>query len=252
MSRTVLVTGAAGGIGGAIARWFLDDGASVVLSDRDGERCAAVADALPARDRVDVLAADLADPEAARARVRAAWARTGPPDVLVNAAGLYPSRTLLDMDDAEWRRVLAVNLDGPFALATEFGRALAAEGRPGCIVNVTSGAGERARRGAAHYCTSKAGLTMLTKALALEFAEHRIRVNAVSPGFIDVASEVNPLRPEYVRAIEAGRPLPRPGTPADVASAVGYLCSDAAGWITGSTLTVDGGVGAGSAALPMS
>lgn len=252
MSRTVLVTGATGGIGGAIARWFLDDGASVVLSDRDGARCAALAESLSARDRVDVLAADLSDPAAVRSRARTAWERTGPPDVLVNAAGVYPSRTLLEMDDADWRHVLGVNLDGPFALATEFARALVAEGRPGCVVNITSGAGERARRGAAHYCTSKAGLTMLTKALALELAEHRIRVNAVSPGFIAVDSEVNPLRPEYVRAIEAGRPLPRPGTPEDVASAVGYLCSDAAGWITGSTLTVDGGVGAGSAALPMS
>ncbi|GAA4926185.1 3-oxoacyl-[acyl-carrier-protein] reductase [Streptomonospora halophila] len=250
MSRTVLVTGASGGIGAAVARRFLAEGAAVVLSERDEERCAAAAARLAAPERVSTVAADVADPEAARACVRTAWERAGGLDALVNAAGVYPSRPLLEMTDAEWRGVLAANLDGPFALSTEFARSLVAAGRPGDIVNITSGAGERARRGAAHYCTSKAGLTMLTKALALEFAEHRIRANAVSPGFIEVGSDVNPLAPDYVRAVEAGRPWPRPGVPDDVASAVAYLCSDGAEWITGTTVTVDGGVGAGNAALP--
>ncbi|MDT0300849.1 SDR family NAD(P)-dependent oxidoreductase [Streptomonospora wellingtoniae] len=250
MSRTVLVTGASGGIGAAVARRFLDEGAAVVLSERDEERCAAAAAQFAAPERVGTVAADVADPEAARACVRIAWERAGGLDVLVNAAGVYPSRPLLEMSDAEWRGVLAPNLDGPFALSTEFARALVAAGRPGDIVNITSGAGERARRGAAHYCTSKAGLTMLTKALALELAEHRIRANAVSPGFIEVGSDVNPLRPDYVRAVEAGRPWPRPGSPDDVASAVAYLCSGGAEWITGTTVTVDGGAGAGNAALP--
>ncbi|MBB4931307.1 NAD(P)-dependent dehydrogenase (short-subunit alcohol dehydrogenase family) [Lipingzhangella halophila] len=251
MSRTVLVTGASGGIGKAIARRFLAEGASVVLSDRDEARCAQTAEELAAPERVSTVAADVADPESARSCVRTAWEHADGLNVLVNAAGVYPSRPLLEMTDAQWRGVLATNLDGPFALSTEFARALVDRDRPGDIVNITSGAGDRARWGAAHYCTSKAGLTMLTRALALEFAEHRIRANAVSPGFVEVGSHVNPLSAEYVRAVEAGRPWPRPGVPDDVASAVAYLCSEDAEWITGTTIAVDGGVGAGNAALPL-
>ncbi|QBI54434.1 SDR family NAD(P)-dependent oxidoreductase [Streptomonospora litoralis] len=251
MSRTVLVTGAAGGIGGAIARRFLAEGADVVLSDRSEAACTALREQLQRPEGVAVVAADVADADSARACVRSAGEHFGGLDVLVNAAGLYPSRPLMEMSDAEWRGVLATNLDGPFALSTEFARTLAAEGRPGAVVNVTSTAGERARRGAAHYCTSKAGLTMLTKALALEFAEYRIRANAVAPGFVEVDSEVNPLGADYVRAVQAGRPWPRPGTPDDVAAAAAYLCSADAEWITGTTVTVDGGAGAGNAALPL-
>jgi NAD(P)-dependent dehydrogenase (short-subunit alcohol dehydrogenase family) len=120
------------------------------------------------------------------------------------------------------------------------------------VVNIGSGASTRARRGAAHYCVSKAGLDMLTKAFALEMAEHAIHVNAVAPGFIEVDSEVNPLRPEYVAAIRGGQPWPRPGTPDDVAAAVAYLVGEDSGWVTGVVLPVDGGAGTGNAALPLS
>jgi 3-oxoacyl-[acyl-carrier protein] reductase len=239
--RKVVVTGAAGGIGRAIAARFLASGCEVALVDvRPAELPGAVA-----------LAADLSDRTAARSCLREAWERLGGLDVLVNAAGVYPSRLLLEMSDAEWSRVLDVNLNAPYALCTEFARLLVADGRPGHIVNITSGAADRARRGGAHYCTSKAALTMLTKALALELAAHRIHVNAVSPGFVAVDSEVNPLNPAYVQAIESGRPWPDPGTPDDIAAAVAYLCSPDAKWVTGTVLNVDGGVGAGNATLPL-
>ena len=106
--------------------------------------------------------------------------------------------------------------------------------------------------GAAHYCTSKAGLDMLTRAQALELAEHDIRVNAVAPGFVRVDSDVNPLSAEYVHTITSGIPLGRAGQPSDIAAAVLFLCSEQARWITGAVLNVDGGSGAGTLSLPLS
>ncbi|WP_460524759.1 SDR family NAD(P)-dependent oxidoreductase [Flindersiella endophytica] len=239
--RKVLVTGGAGGIGRAIAERFVADGCSVAVVDlRAGELAGAVS-----------ITGDLSDRRTARECLRSAWERLDGLDVLVNAAGIYPSRLLLELDDASWDRVLDINLNAPYVLCTEFARLLVAAGRPGHIVNITSGAADRARRGGAHYCTSKAALTMLTKALALELAPHRIHVNAVSPGFVAVDSSVNPLNTAYVQAIESGRPWPSPGTPSDIAGAVAYLCSTDATWVTGAVLNVDGGVGTGNATLPL-
>ena len=112
-------------------------------------------------------------------------------DIVVNAAGIYPCDPILEMTEDAWDRVMDVNLKGMFLVSQEFCRRLVAQGMPGAIVNITSGAAERARIGAAHYCTSKAAAEMLTRAFALEFAAHGIRVNAVSPGYVEVNSEVN-------------------------------------------------------------
>jgi 3-oxoacyl-[acyl-carrier protein] reductase len=118
----------------------------------------------------------------------------------------------------------------------------------GCVINISSGAALRARPGTAHYCTSKAAVEMLTRAAAIELGSHGIRVNAVSPGFVEVDSAVNPVSETYAAAVSAN-PLGRRGQPADIAASVVWLTSDAAAWVTGSILRVDGGASAGTTAL---
>ena len=154
------------------------------------------------------------------------------------------------MGEADWDAVLETNLKGPFLVSQAFARRLIERERPGAIVNITSGRAHRARFGAAHYSASKAGLEMLTRSLALELAQNYIRVNAVSPSFIDTQSPLSATTAAYADAIQATRPWPRHGTPEDIAQAVAYLCSDEAEWITGTTLRVDGGRSTGDFKLP--
>ena len=187
--------------------------------------------------------------EAALDRV---WGGLGPLDILINCAAIYPSHTVLEMSEVDWDAVLNTNLRGSFFLTQAFARRLVSEERPGHIVNITSGNAERARIGAAHYSASKAGLEMLTRTFALELAQHRIHVNSVSPGFIDVGSELSPLSSEYVKAITATIPWPRLGQPSDIAAAVMFLCCADAEWVTGITLRVDGGRATGNTVLPSS
>ena len=251
--RGVVVTGGAGALGRAIAMRLALDGSRVALIDSRADACQAAAAEVRAATGVDVHAVigDLADEQSTRVAADRAWDALGGAAVLVNAAGIYPSRLLVEMPTEEWDGVFAINVRAPLILTTEYARRWIAEGSAAHVVMITSGAADRTRRGAGHYSASKAALTTLTKAFALELAPHRIHVNAVSPGFIDADSEVNQLSSAYVEAIESARPWPDPGTPEDVAAATSYLCSPDARWLTGSVLTVDGGMGAGSAALPL-
>jgi 3-oxoacyl-[acyl-carrier protein] reductase len=243
--RRALITGGAGGIGGAVARALAGAGARAVIADlRRPTSPLAGSEFIPL---------DVRDAAAVRAAFDSAERFLGGRiDVLVNAAGIYPCDPILEMTEASWDRVLDVNLKGMFLVSQECCRRLVAGGIPGAIVNITSGAGERARLGAAHYCTSKAGAEMLTRAFALEFAADRIRVNAVSPGYVEVNSDVNPLSSAYVRAISKDIPLGRPGTAADIARVVVFLCADATEWVTGASWRVDGGSRAGTLGLPLS
>ena len=251
--RGVVVTGGAGALGRAIATKFALDGARVALIDSRADACQAAAEDVSAATGADVHAvvADLADEQSTLTSAQDAWDALGGAEVLVNAAGIYPSRLLVEMAAKEWDDVFRINVRAPLILTTDYARRWIALGTAAHVVMITSGAADRTRRGAGHYSASKAALTALTKALALELAPHRIHVNAVSPGFIDADSVVNPLSPAYVDAIESARPWPDPGTPEDVAAATSYLCSADARWLTGTVLTVDGGMGAGSAALPL-
>jgi 3-oxoacyl-[acyl-carrier protein] reductase len=238
--RHVLVTGSAGGIGLAVARAFAARGDSVTGVDaREPELAAAMAPLGRA------LVADLGDPGCADVVDRAV-ALGGPVDVLVNAAGIYPATPLADMTATAWDRVQHVNVRAPVLLTI----AVAAAGRPASVVNISSGAATRARPGAAHYCTSKAALEMATKACAVELAERGVRVNAVAPGFVEVASPVNPVTPDYAAAV-AVNPIGRPGQPDEIAAAVVWLASDDAAFVTGAVLRVDGGATAGTTTLPI-
>lgn len=250
-NRRALVTGGAGGLGSAIVERLLDEGACVAIADLRVDAIAKL------RARVDAgrtlaLPLDLRDTASISPTLDRIWRELGPLDILVNCAAIYPSHAALDMSEADWDAVLGTNLRGPFFLTQGFARRLVAEGRPGHVVNITSGNAERARHGAAHYSASKAGLEMLTRTFALELAKHRIHVNSVSPGFIDVGSELSPLSPDYVAAISSTIPWPRLGRPADIAAAVAFLCSADADWVTGITLRVDGGRATGNTTLPLS
>jgi 3-oxoacyl-[acyl-carrier protein] reductase len=252
VTRHVLVTGAAGGLGRAIAARFAAVGDRITGVDLREEPLRASVDALAsAHDvAVDAITADLSDPGAG-AVVDRAWERSGPIDVLVNAAGIWPATPLLDMTAAMWDHVLAVNTRAPMLTTVALGRLAVAAGRTASVVNLASGAAIRARPGASHYCTSKAALEMLTRSCAVELGGHGIRVNAVSPGYVAGSSqEVNPVTEEYTAAV-SGNALGRIGQPDDVAGAVFFLASPEAGWTTGAVLRVDGGSSAGNPALPV-
>ena len=174
--------------------------------------------------------------------------RWGAPDVLVNNAGLYPSGFLLDIGIEDWDAIMGVNLRAPFLLSKLFALQMIGAGKGGSIVNVSSGASRKMRTTVVPYCTSKTALDRLTKGFALELAEYGIRVNALEPGFI-AGSDVSPLSQEHVQAVTTTIPLGRSSAAQDVAGAALYLCSDAASYVTGATLTVDGGNSIGTQAV---
>jgi 3-oxoacyl-[acyl-carrier protein] reductase len=253
-TRHVVITGGAGGIGAGIGRVFARGGDAVTLVDYRADALVSVAadirTAVPGAV-VRWLVADLTSGTEPGAVVDRAWAEGGPVDVLVNGAGLYPSTPLLELDATIWDAILDVNLRAAVLTTVAFGRAAVAAGRTGSVVNITSGAALRAREAAAPYSTSKAALEQFTRASALELGRHGIRVNAVSPGFVAVASPVNPYLDAYKDAAD-NHPLERAGTPEDIGEAVYWITGEKADWVTGTILRVDGGSSTGNAGLPRS
>jgi NAD(P)-dependent dehydrogenase (short-subunit alcohol dehydrogenase family) len=241
--KVVLVTGAQQGIGRAMALEFAAAGADVAVNWLDDEAAATdVADQVRARRRrATLVKADVAQIEQARAMVRAVERDLGPIDVLINNAGVFPRVPFLEMTESDWDHVLGVNLKGSCFCAQAVAKAMVSAGRPGVIVNLTSGAAFRSSPRGVHYVASKGGVVSMTRAMALELAAYRIRVNAIAPGLTDTA------QPRYgsseAELADAARAIPfgRMAHAEEIARAAVFLASDEAGFVTGQTLHVNGG-----------
>ncbi|HRY24893.1 MAG: 3-oxoacyl-[acyl-carrier-protein] reductase [Geminicoccaceae bacterium] len=232
--RTALVTGASGGIGGAIARALHAQGAKVVLAGRREAPLAALAAELG--ERAGVLVGDLADP----AGLAALGAAAAEADILVNNAGITRDQLAMRMKDDDWQAVIDTNLGAAFRLSRAALKGMMKR-RHGRIVNITSVVGVTGNPGQTNYAAAKAGLIGMSKALAQEVASRNITVNCVAPGFIETAM-TDGLDARQKELLLGRIPMARLGQGMDVAAAVAYLASDEAAYVTGQTLHVNGGM----------
>ncbi|MEN3351501.1 MAG: hypothetical protein V7632_5136 [Bradyrhizobium sp.] len=247
--KVALVTGAARGIGLATAKRFLAEGWRVALLDIEGELQARAVAALERPDDTLALTCDVSDAEAVAAAIAAVNHRFGRLDALVNNAGVAVFAPVLETSNADWSRIMAVNLTGPF-LCTKAAAPVMREHGGGAIVNITSISAVRASTLRSAYGTSKAGLAHLTKQLAVELAALGIRVNAVAPGPVETAMAKAVHTPEIRADYHDAIPLNRYGLEEELAEAIFFLCSDRASYITGQILAVDGGFDAAGIGLP--
>lgn len=238
------VTGASYGIGAAIAAGLAEDGYDVAVTDlRRDDLAATVAAIEKAGGRALPLALDLREQRQVEEAFAAAVEGFGGVDLLVNNAGVPLSKPAVEISGAEWEAVLAVNLTGAFFISQQLGRHLIAAGRPGAIVSLASTHGTVGFPGAAAYGIAKAGISHMTRVLAIEWAPHNIRVNAIAPGTTETPSRAPILADPQRRAVMLERiPLKRFGRPEEMAAAVRYLASPQASYITGQILLIDGGL----------
>jgi meso-butanediol dehydrogenase / (S,S)-butanediol dehydrogenase / diacetyl reductase len=248
-ARAAVVTGAARGIGKAIGEWFLRRHYKVALLDRDGATLDRAVSEFARPDAVLGIRCDVSDAAQVEQAVAEATSAFGPPQALVNNAGVAVFKPALETSFDEWRAVMATNLDGAFLCTQAFGALMARNGG-GSIVNIASISGLRASTLRVAYGTSKAALIHLTKQYAVELGHFGVRVNVIAPGPVEteMAKLVHSvaIRSDYHDAI----PLGRYGTVEEMANAVGFLCSDESAFITGQVVAVDGGFDAAGVGLP--
>jgi gluconate 5-dehydrogenase len=240
-----LVTGAGSGLGFAIARGLAAAGASVVLNGRNRDKLAAAAEVLR-KEGFDSRVApfDVTDADAVALSVREIETTSGPIDILVNNAAMNQRKALEDFAPAEWRALMAANLDGPFLVTRALLPAMKAR-RRGKIINICSLASDIGRPNIVPYAASKGALKMLTRALAVELAPHNVQVNGISPGFFKTEMNAALISDTDFSAWVARRtPAGRWGEPAEIAGAAVFLASPAADYVTGHLLYVDGGFSA--------
>ena len=241
--QVALVTGASRGIGAVVAQRLAQEGAAVAVNYQSAETAAAqvVAAIAAAGGAAAAFPADVSQEDAARELVDQVMAQWGRLDILVNNAGITRDRLLLRMTPADWDEVLQVNLRGAF-LCTKYVMPHLIRRRQGRIVNMSSVVGLSGNPGQANYAAAKAGLIGFTKAVAREVASRNITVNALAPGFIDTGGMVEQMTAEARQQVLTRIPMARFGSADDVAAAVAFLCGPGAGYITGQTLTIDGGM----------
>jgi 3-oxoacyl-[acyl-carrier protein] reductase len=240
--KSAIVTGAGRGIGTAIARKFLQEGARLLICDVAVERLDGSIRDLGTLGEVHALAGDVTDPNFDALLVRRARDLFGDLDVLVNNAGVVAFEPFLEHTEATWDRTLAVNLKSVFLLGQAAARAMVEQGKGGVIVNMASSNGHVGEKGLAAYNASKAGVVLLTKTMAIEMAPHNIRVNCVSPGFIqtELVREAG-MDEDSIRKYIGKIPLGRHGRPEEVANVFAFLASDEASFMAGESVVVDGG-----------
>jgi 3-oxoacyl-[acyl-carrier protein] reductase len=236
--KTALVTGASGGIGGAIARALHKQGAAVTLSGTRAEALEQLKASLG--ERAYVVAARMDDAADIDRLAKEAEAAMGKIDILVNNAGITRDNISMRMKDEEWEKVLQVNLTGTFRLTRAVMRGMMRR-RHGRVINITSIVGVTGNAGQVNYAAAKAGLIGMSKSLAQELASRAITVNCIAPGFIGTAM-TDVLTEENNKVILAGVPADRLGTPDEIAAGAVYLASDEAAYVTGQTLHINGGM----------